>query len=42
MCSRLGFATKPGYTFDCWDPKDQVKQLMEKRLKEAEEKGEEG
>ncbi|WP_238941751.1 hypothetical protein [Bacillus sp. REN10] len=42
MCSRLGFATKPDYTFDCWDPKEQVKQLMEKRLKAAENKGENG
>ena len=29
-CVRLGFDTKTTYTFDCWDPKDQVKRLIEK------------
>ncbi|OXS80228.1 hypothetical protein [Domibacillus enclensis] len=29
-CRRLGFETNPGYRFDCWDPKDQVKKLMDK------------
>ena len=30
-CSRLGFGTKPDYSFDCWSPKESVKKLMEKR-----------
>lgn len=29
-CHRLGFRTKPDYRFDCWDPKEHVKTLMEK------------
>lgn len=29
-CSRLGYETKPTYTFNCWDPKDHVLRLMEK------------
>lgn len=29
-CSRLKFDTKPTYQFNCWDPKIQVKKLMEK------------
>lgn len=31
-CLRLGYETKPTYQFSCWDPKDQVKKLMESRL----------
>jgi hypothetical protein len=30
-CNRLGFDTKPSYSFDCWTPKPQVIALMEKR-----------
>lgn len=37
FCSRLGFETKTTYVFDCWTPKPQVIQLMEKRLKKTEE-----
>lgn len=29
-CSRLGFDTKPTYQFNCWDPKEAVKKLMDK------------
>jgi hypothetical protein len=28
-CSRLQYETKPTYRFDCWDPKDTVRKLME-------------
>lgn len=33
ICVRLGYETKPTYVFSCWDPKENVKRLMEKRLK---------
>ncbi|WP_231373234.1 MULTISPECIES: hypothetical protein [Bacillaceae] len=29
-CRRLGFETNPSYRFNCWDPKDNVRKLMEK------------
>ncbi|OMP65661.1 hypothetical protein [Domibacillus epiphyticus] len=29
-CRRLGFETNPGYRFNCWDPKENVKKLIEK------------
>ncbi|XKE51449.1 hypothetical protein LG279_11880 [Sutcliffiella horikoshii] len=29
-CSRLGFKTKPNYKFDCWQPKENIIQLMKK------------
>ncbi|WP_228027626.1 hypothetical protein [Bacillus fonticola] len=29
-CKRLGYDTSPKYTFNCWEPKEQVKRLMEK------------
>ncbi|MFC7370233.1 hypothetical protein ACFQPF_00895 [Fictibacillus iocasae] len=29
-CVRLQYETKPEYTFNCWDPKENVKQLMKK------------
>jgi len=29
-CTRLGYETKPHYSFNCWDPKPKVKQLMER------------
>jgi hypothetical protein len=29
-CKRLQFYTKPHYQFNCWEPKPQVKKLMEK------------
>ncbi|TCP24883.1 hypothetical protein EV207_12356 [Scopulibacillus darangshiensis] len=32
MCSRLGYETKPGYQFNCWDPKPRVKRAMERKL----------
>ncbi|WP_077213734.1 hypothetical protein [Bacillus dakarensis] len=31
-CSRLGYETKPNYVFDCWNPKEHVRKLMEKRM----------
>ncbi|MCM3440725.1 hypothetical protein AB3Z07_16225 [Metabacillus halosaccharovorans] len=30
-CSRLKYETKPTYSFNCWNPKEHVKRLMEKR-----------
>lgn len=33
-CKRLGFDTKPSYSFNCWDPKAHVLQLMKKRANE--------
>ncbi|KZZ86353.1 hypothetical protein AS29_000020 [Bacillus sp. SJS] len=35
FCKRLGFETKPDYTFHCWDPKNEVIKLMEKRGESA-------
>lgn len=29
-CSRLGYETKPNYKFNCWNPKENIKRLMEK------------
>lgn len=31
-CARLGYETKPDYQFNCWDPKERVKQAMNKPL----------
>lgn len=31
FCRRLGYETKTTYKFNCWEPKPQVKRLMEKR-----------
>lgn len=31
QCSRLKYETKPHFQFSCWDPKLQVKRLMEKQ-----------
>ncbi|KGX91337.1 hypothetical protein N781_04540 [Pontibacillus halophilus JSM 076056 = DSM 19796] len=30
MCARLGYETNPTWKFNCWEPKDHVKRLMEK------------
>lgn len=30
-CIRLGYETQPHYSFNCWDPKPEVRELM-KRL----------
>ncbi|MFC0189620.1 hypothetical protein ACFFJY_15045 [Fictibacillus aquaticus] len=35
-CVRLKYETKPQYKFNCWEPKDQVKQLMNKKNKGSE------
>ncbi len=32
-CSRLGYDTKPTHQFNCWEPKEAVKKLMEKDRK---------
>jgi hypothetical protein len=32
-CSRLGYETKPAFQFACWNPKEQVKKLIEKQKK---------
>lgn len=29
-CSRLGFETKTHYKFDCWNPRENIKKLMNK------------
>jgi hypothetical protein len=29
-CTRLGYETRPEYKFNCWEPKEKVKKLMEK------------
>lgn len=34
-CGRLGYETKPHYSFNCWDPKPKVKRLMEKLKREG-------
>ncbi|WP_209122250.1 hypothetical protein [Alkalihalobacillus sp. BA299] len=31
FCSRLGYETKPNYQFNCWDPKETVVKIMQKR-----------
>ncbi|MBM7647932.1 hypothetical protein JOC78_000872 [Bacillus ectoiniformans] len=36
FCSRLGYETQPSYKFNCWSPKDQVVQLMKKKLEDQE------
>lgn len=28
-CARLGFTTDPKYQFNCWNPKQNVRRLME-------------
>ncbi|MEH7302259.1 hypothetical protein [Neobacillus drentensis] len=33
FCSRLGYQTKTNYKFNCWDPKEQIKNLMADRNK---------
>ncbi|GIN85726.1 hypothetical protein J6TS2_21120 [Heyndrickxia sporothermodurans] len=30
FCSRLGYETKPNYTFNCWSPKEHIKKLIAK------------
>lgn len=30
-CSRLTYETRPNYRFQCWTPKERVRQLMEAR-----------
>ncbi|WP_243290826.1 hypothetical protein [Bacillus sp. FJAT-47783] len=30
-CQRLGYETKPNYSFSCWTPKREVVELMRKR-----------
>jgi hypothetical protein len=34
LCERLGYETKPAYTFNCWNPKEHVLTLMKKRNEE--------
>ena len=31
QCRRLNYETKPSYSFQCWDPKEHVSRIMEKR-----------
>lgn len=30
-CNRLGYDTRPNYQFHCWNPKENVKKLIEKQ-----------
>jgi len=32
-CKRLGFETKSHYVFNCWEPKENVKKLIDKQKK---------
>lgn len=29
QCARLGYATHPTYRFNCWNPKEHIRVLME-------------
>jgi hypothetical protein len=29
-CERLGYETRPDYQFNCWNPKDHIRDLMKK------------
>lgn len=35
FCSRLGYETEPHYSFNCWNPKREVRELMEKMKREG-------
>lgn len=37
FCERLGYETMPNYKFNCWEPKDHVKRLIEKRKGDGDE-----
>lgn len=30
-CSRLGYETKPAYQFNCWEPKEQIRQKIQQQ-----------
>ncbi|TYS18873.1 hypothetical protein FZC78_05080 [Rossellomorea vietnamensis] len=30
LCTRLGFETQPQYEFNCWSPKEHIRNLMKK------------
>jgi len=32
-CKRLGYETKSHYVFNCWEPKENVKKLIDKQKK---------
>ncbi|MGE8204264.1 hypothetical protein ACQKP0_06830 [Heyndrickxia sp. NPDC080065] len=34
-CQRLGYQTKPNYTFNCWNPKEHIKKLIDKERRES-------
>jgi hypothetical protein len=34
-CTRLGYQTKPEYQFNCWDPEEHIRKLIEKEDNEA-------
>lgn len=36
-CVRLDYETKPHYSFNCWDPKPEVKALMRRLEREEDE-----
>ena len=33
-CKRLGFQTEPSHKFNCWNPKENIRKLMEKQTLE--------
>ncbi|YBZ95089.1 hypothetical protein M1E09_07800 [Bacillus sp. AK031] len=37
QCKRLGFDTRPDYQFNCWTPKEHIKELMDKEGEEPHE-----
>lgn len=37
FCKRLSYETRPNYQFNCWTPKQNVQELINKRLKENKE-----
>lgn len=30
FCRRLGYETKPNYQFNCWNPREEIKRLINK------------
>jgi hypothetical protein len=30
FCLRLGYETKPNYQFNCWNPREEIKKLIQK------------
>jgi hypothetical protein len=30
LCRRLGYETKPNFQFNCWNPREEIKKLINK------------